>query len=345
MVCRDVVVIGASAGGVSALMNLARSLPDDFPAAVFAVLHIPPHSPSHLPEILSRSGPLPAVHPTDGETIRPGRIYVAPPDRHLLVETNRILIKNGPKENRMRPAVDALFRSAAYAFGSRVVGVVLTGVLDDGVSGLWTIKRRGGVTVAQTPADAEFPDMPANAIEHVEVDHTVPLAEMGALLAELVGKRAPKKPKLPTKEDERLALEIQIAMHDNAFEMGIMEMGEVTPFTCPECHGALVRLKEGAGERFRCHTGHAFTISALLAGLTQFNEEKLWEAMRGFEEAVMLLEHLGNYFKKERQAKSSRLFFAKAREMKSRAQIIHDSVLQSENLSTDIRRQGNGEVS
>ena len=187
--------------------------------------------------------------------------------------------------------------------------------------------------------------MPANALEHVEVDHSVPLSEMGALLTRLVGARASKPPKAPARENERLELEIQIAMHDNAFEMGIMEMGELTPFTCPECHGALVRLKEGAGERFRCHTGHAFTVSALLAGLTQFNEEKLWEAMRGFEEAVMLLENIGHHFKKERQPKSSRLFFAKAKEMKARAQIIHDSVLRSENLSEDIRRQGNGEAS
>lgn len=240
--------------------------------------------------------------------------------------------------------MDALFRSAAYVFGPRVIGVVLTGTLDDGVSGLWTIKRRGGTTVVQTPMDAEFPDMPANALSQVEIDHIVPLAGMGALLTELVRKPAPKGPRPSARESKRLEMEIQIAMHDNAFEMGIMELGELTPFTCPECHGALIRLKEGAGDRFRCHTGHAFTVNALLAGLTQFNEEKLWEAMRGFEEAVMLLEQLGDHFKKERQTKSSRLFFAKAKEMKARAQIIHDSVLQSENLSVDIRRQGNGDV-
>lgn len=345
MACRDVVVIGASAGGVGALMNLVGTLPPDLPAAVFAVLHIPPHSPSHLPEILSRSGPLPAVHPADGETIKRGRIYVAPPDRHLLLEKNRILVKNGPKENRTRPAVDALFRSAAYVFGPRVIGVVLTGTLDDGVSGLWTIKRRGGTTIVQTPKDAEFPDMPANALSQVDVDHIVPVAAMGALLGELVRKPAPKGPKISAKEQKRLQMEITIAMQDGAFEMGIMEMGEFTPFTCPECHGALIRLKEGAGDRFRCHTGHAFTMSALLAGLTQVNEEKLWEAMRGFEEAVMLLEQLGNQFKKERQSRSSNIFFAKAKEMKARAQIIHDSVLKSENLSVDIRRQGNGDVS
>ncbi len=321
------------------MSKFVGTLPHDLPAALFVVLHIPPHSPSHLPEILNRCGPLRARHPVDGEKIEQGCIYVAPPDRHLILENNHILVRNGPKENRFRPSVDALFRSAAYVFGPRVIGMVLSGALDDGTSGLWTIKRRGGLSVIQDLNDAEFPHMPANAREQVEVDHSVPAAEMGALLATLVGRTVPRTPKHKGEERELLELEVSIAQDDGAFEKGIMEMGHLSPFTCPECHGALVRLEEGGRIRFRCHTGHAFSASALLAGVTQANEEALWKAMRGFEEAAMLLEHLSRQFKELKDHKAAALFREKAREVKDRARVIHDSVLNTELLSEDTRRE------
>lgn len=321
------------------MCKFVGTLPHDLPAAVFVVLHIPPHSPSHLPEIRNRAGPLKACHPQDGDPIEPGRIYVAPPDRHLILERERVPVRNGPRENRFRPSVDALFRSAGYVFGPRVIGMVLSGTLDDGTSGLWTIKRQGGVGIVQDPADAEFPHMPANALEQVEVDHTVPTAEMGALLSKLVGKAAPEARKRSAEERELLELEISIAQDDDAFEKGIMEMGRLSPFTCPECHGALVRLEEGGRVRFRCHTGHAFSASALLAGVTQVNEEKLWEAMRGFEEAAMLMDQLSRHFKELKDSKAAALFHQKANEARARARVIHDSVLSSESLSEDTRRE------
>src|SRR3954463_2702932 len=174
MTKRDIIVIGASAGGVNALMGLMKTLPADLNASIFIVLHLPPYSPSHLPEILTKNGPFKAVHPLDGEQIQPGRIYVAPPDHHMLVENSRIVVKKGPKENRFRPSIDALFRSAAYSYGARVIGVVLTGLLDDGTSGMWSVKRLGGISVIQLPEDALYPSMPESVQKHVEVDYSVP---------------------------------------------------------------------------------------------------------------------------------------------------------------------------
>jgi two-component system chemotaxis response regulator CheB len=186
----DMIVIGASAGGVEALIKLVGSLPADLPAAIFLVLHIPAQSPSLLPDILNRAGPLHAVHPVDGQAIEYRHIYAAPPDYHLMVEKGIVRIVRGPKENRHRPAIDPLFRSAARTYGTRVVGVILTGSMDDGAAGLLAIKRRGGKAIVQDPQDALFASMPQSAIAHVEVDHVVPLFDMAPLLTKLAHEQA-----------------------------------------------------------------------------------------------------------------------------------------------------------
>lgn len=191
MAKRNIVVVGASGGGVTALVSFVKSLPPQLEASIFIVLHVPPFSQSRLPEILSSAGHFKAVHPNDGDSIKPGLIYVANNDRHLLVEEGRVLVKKGPKENRFRPSVDALFRSAAYTYGSRVIGIILSGMLDDGTSGLWTIKQLGGVGIIQEPSEAMFPQMPENVLEYIEVDHRLPVADMGALLKELCAVDAP----------------------------------------------------------------------------------------------------------------------------------------------------------
>jgi two-component system, chemotaxis family, protein-glutamate methylesterase/glutaminase len=183
---RYLIVVGASAGGVQALCELVAGLPPDLPAAVLVVLHVAPHGHSALPAILARSGRLPACHPADGEAIRPGRIYVAPPDLHLMVEDGHLQLSRQASENGHRPAVDILFRTAARAYGPRVVGVVLTGNLDDGTAGLATIKRCGGRAVVQDPREADYPGMPESAIANVAVDHVLPLGEMAAVLQQLV---------------------------------------------------------------------------------------------------------------------------------------------------------------
>src|SRR3954454_22936611 len=182
MAGHDIVVIGGSAGGVEALRRICEHLPADLPAAVFAVIHISATTRSVLPDLLSRVGPLPARHPTDGEAIKHGQIYVAPPDLHMLLRPGHVILRRGPHENRTRPAIDPLFRSAAVAYRSRVIGVVLSGLLDDGAAGLLAIKLCGGICTVQDPDDAMWPDMPRNALAHDEVDYTVPVSEFPALL-------------------------------------------------------------------------------------------------------------------------------------------------------------------
>ena len=189
MAGRNIIVVGCSVGGVKALQKLAAGLPENFSASIFVVMHLAPETTSVLPDILARAGSLPASHPRDGEAFRPSHIYVAPPDHHLLIENGRMRVKRGPRENRYRPGVDPLFRSAARAHGRHVIGVVLTGGLDDGTAGLLSIKKRGGVAVVQDPNDAQLADMPRSAIESVAVDYVVPLDRMPGLLAEVAAQQ------------------------------------------------------------------------------------------------------------------------------------------------------------
>ena len=187
---RDIIVIGASAGGATALIQLVSQFPPDLRASVFVVVHLPT-GPSNLSEILSRSCPLPAIEAVQGQLIEPGTIYVAPPDRHLLIENGRNLVWNGPKESRHRPAINPLFRSAAAGYGERVVGIVLSGILEDGTTGLWWIHRYGGITVVQDPFEAEFDQMPQTALKHVQIDYVLGVSKMGPLLVDLTNGRRP----------------------------------------------------------------------------------------------------------------------------------------------------------
>ncbi|WP_247233419.1 chemotaxis protein CheB [Telluribacter sp. SYSU D00476] len=337
MVRRDIVVIGASAGGVTALRYLVKGLPEDFPGSIFIVLHIPSYTESQLPGILTSAGLLNAVHPEDGEAIEPGKIYVARSDHHLLLDDGKVLVRKGPKENRFRPSIDALFRSAAYVYGPRVVGIILSGVLNDGASGMWTIKQHGGVVMIQTPADAEQSQLPINVMECVEADYILNAADMGPIVSGLVKEPAPDKYKFTQEALKLLKMEVIIATRDNAFEMGIMNMGELSPFVCPECYGALVRLVEGNILRFRCHTGHAYTASSLLAEISEKVENQLWQAMRGLEEMNMLLRKIADQYDRMSNERSAELFRAKADESARRARVIHDSVFHQSQYSEDIR--------
>ncbi|MGI4742648.1 MAG: chemotaxis protein CheB [Janthinobacterium lividum] len=334
---RDIVVIGASTGGVTALMTLVQALPPDFPAPIFIVLHVSADSPSVLPQLLGSVSALPVRHPKDGEIVATGVIYVAPPDHHLLLDGDRVLVTRGPKENRFRPSIDALFRSAAYTYGPRVIGVVLTGYLDDGTSGLWSVQRMGGLTIVQEPQDAEQPSMPTNALEFVAADYVVPLTQLGPLLGRLTQERAPAKTRLPAAELDLLKIELTIAKQGGGFELGIIDKGKLTPFTCPDCHGALTQLVEGKLICYRCHTGHAYTVSALLSEVTQSVESMLYQSMRGLEETKMLLQNLGNYFAEDHQESVAKLFFKKADETGQQARVVHDSILKHEALSGDLR--------
>lgn len=338
----DIIVIGASAGGIVALIELVKTFPADFTASVFVVLHLSSTSPSVLPQILSRAGSLPARHPKDGEEISGGTIYVAPPDHHLLVEQGYILVKKGPKENRFRPSIDALFRSAAYVYGQRVIGVVLSGLLDDGTAGLWSVKRMGGKAIIQDPDDAEFPSMPRSVLEYVEVDRILPLIEIGEELYRLSQQEVEENAAKSAGEKDRWLKEINIAAQKNAMDMGVTRFGEPSLLTCPDCSGALMEVKEGKITRYRCHTGHAFTQSALLAGVTKSVEENLWQVVRGLEEAFIILDHNAQQFRNAGNTKDAEKFTAKARQIQERSRIIQKLIFEQEQLNGDFRFGENG---
>ncbi|CAM3645814.1 chemotaxis protein CheB [Polaromonas hydrogenivorans] len=287
---RDIVVIGASAGGVEALRGFFAALPADLDAAVLVVLHIPADTPSQLDQVLANATPLPVVIAEDGQPIEHGRVYVASADRHLMVTPQGIRLSRGPKEVRARPSVDVLFRSAATAFGSRVIGVILSGALDDGTAGLWAIKDHQGATLVQIPSQAMHPSMPESAIAHVEVDFVGTVEALAAKVRELVGTAAPVV--AASAFSLQRAMENDIAMQGNALKAGIMNLGKVSPYTCPDCHGVLMQIEEGTIVRFRCHTGHAFSLKTLMAEINDAIDQSLWATLRAVEERVMLLRQM-----------------------------------------------------
>ena len=285
MTTKDIIVIGSSAGGVDALARLCRALPADLPAAVFVAQHLSPTSRSVLPQLLSRAGPLPAISPVDGQAFERGHIYVAGPDHHLLVREGRVLVRRGPVENRTRPTINALFRSAALAYGSRVIGVVLTGLLDDGTDGLIAIKAAGGTSVVQDPKDAEWPSMPQNAVKRDHVDRVAPLSAIGAMLAELAQEEAGPSVPLP----EEYAVEDRIAAQEFAVsELEIVTPGQPSHFSCPDCGGVLNQIETGAELRFRCQVGHAFTPLGLADAQNEELERALGVAVRTHRDRMRL---------------------------------------------------------
>jgi two-component system chemotaxis response regulator CheB len=292
---RHLVVVGTSAGGIEALRQLVAGFPANFPAAIAVVMHTSPQSPGILHDILARAGPLRAVSPKGIERLRAGYIYVAPPDFHLLVEPGRVCVTKGPKENRFRPAIDPLFRSAAQVYGPNTIGVVLTGNLDDGAAGLWAIKQLGGVTVVQDPSDALFPAMPQNALESVKVDHVVRLAEIPPLLGRLTARPAVDA---PHQVPQVMEVEVKIAKQDDPLKAGVGNIGEPSSFACPECHGVLLQLKEGGRIRFRCHTGHAYSAESLLADIREQIEVQLWNAIRAMQEGNLLMHAMAEHVDK-----------------------------------------------
>ena len=289
MSTKDIVVIGASAGGVEALQRLCASLPADFPASLFVTQHLSPSAKSVLPLLLDRAGPLPACSPRDGDRIERGRIYVAAPDHHMLLREGKVLMRRGPNENRTRPAVNALFRSAAIAYGGRVIGAVLTGLLDDGTDGLIAITAGGGTSIVQDPDDAEWPSMPRNALTRDHVDHAVPLAELGALLTRLVQEEA--NPSVPLPEEYRV--EDRMA----AQEFAVMESDMITPgapshISCPDCGGVLNQIDMEEEIRFRCQVGHAFTPLGLAAAQSDELERALSIAARTHRDRIRLFDQM-----------------------------------------------------
>lgn len=285
-----------SAGGMPALLRLVAQLPATLPAAVLVVQHLAPESQAELlVERLAQHTPLACRLAANGAALEAGCLYLAPPDRHLLVKEHHLLVTRGPHENHYRPAADALFRSAAVAYDSHTVGVVLSGMLHDGTAGLDFIKRAGGVAVVQDPAEAEFPGMPESALRNVAIDYVAPLAEMGALLTRLVRAGPAGPPALMGAIPPDLQLEAAIAERVVGTTEQVMALGRLVPLTCPDCGGSLWQMSAGPVLRYRCHTGHAFTAGALAESAQKTLEESLWVALRMLEERKNLLSSLAGH--------------------------------------------------
>jgi two-component system, chemotaxis family, protein-glutamate methylesterase/glutaminase len=329
----NVVVIGASAGGIDALTQITQKLPPDLAAPVLVVVHIAPDSPGYLPDIIACRGPLRAKSAEAGEIMQSATIYVAPPDRHLIVEPNgRIRTPRGPRENRTRPAIDPLFRSAALAFGSGVIGVILSGALDDGAAGLRGIKMCGGTAIVQDPIDALVDSMPLSALRSVSVDYSRPAAEIGPLIGRLV-KIKKRRPGVMMDDSLRKQFETELAIAGDARgAIAIEEFGTPSLFTCPECHGTLLRLRGERPLRFRCHTGHAFTADSLLAELNETTDHAIWNSVRTIQEGAMLLSHLADHWENVDPTVAER-YRNKVKAALRRADVIRQATSEDEPIS------------
>ena len=294
-----IIVIGTSAGGLHALTHITSMLPANLSATVLVVMHIGARR-SLLPEILQKQCSLPVRHALDHDPLLPGQVLIAPPDRHLTVESDEgrpiARLWHGPKENYTRPAIDPLFRSAAAQFDGHVIAVILTGYLDDGTAGLYAVKACGGYAIVQDPQDAQIPDMPANALESVTVDQVLPLREIGPALATLAARPAnaivsaaaePEKPALP----EWIRIENRYVRGEAGMQE-LQQIGVPSGYTCPECGGALWKMSGGAPSRFRCHTGHSFSARVLSELQDQSVEAALWTSLRALQQKVRMEEEM-----------------------------------------------------
>lgn len=315
MTNRDVIVVGASAGGVEALRAMAAGLPPDLPASVLVVLHMPRTAPSALPRILERSGPLPARGAFDGEPLVPGRIYVAPPDRHLLLLDHRVRLSRGPTENGHRPAIDPLFRSAARAAGARTIAVVLSGSRDDGAVGAQAVARAGGLVVIQDPREALHPMMPQAVLARVEPDHVSAAAALGPLLGKLAAASVPVRPE--GEPDPLLDAEVAIGDFRPLTTDRIVSAPPV--FGCPSCGGGLYELETWPQPRYRCRVGHAWSPESLMEEQATETEGALWTALRALEEKAALSRKMA-----ETGRTDSRTFGRLAEDTEEAAGLIRD---------------------
>jgi two-component system chemotaxis response regulator CheB len=322
MANRDIVAIGTSAGGVQALLSLVRSLPGDLPASILVTIHLSSQHRSALDEILARAGELKAGFAAEGDVVRKGRIYLAPPARHLIVDGERFALGNGPRENNARPAVDPMLRSAALCCGSRTIGIILTGSLGDGASGLWAVSQAGGVTVVQDPSDAAFPEMPLSALERLAPDHVVRLADMPRLLQELVHQPAGEPVPVP----DRIKLEVDIARNGRSGMREMDGIGRRSTLTCPDCNGVMWEIGEGDILRYRCHQGHAYTAEVMAVALDESLRHALGSGLRALEERIALLKKLRSEARSFSSSRTAENWDDKANELEREAQVIRDSM-------------------
>lgn len=325
VVNRDIIVIGGSSGATVPLKQILGRLPEDLPAAVFVVLHIPAQGIGILSTVASAAGRLPVVQAESGMVIERGRVYLAAPDHHLLVYESHMMLGRGPRENMSRPAIDPLFRSAALQYGPRVIGVVLSGLLADGAAGLNAIKRCGGMTLVQDPADAMADEMPLRAMEATTVDLCVAGAKIGDVLSDLAREAAGAAFPVPAE----IRLEVEIAAGERIGSTSLSGIADPSPLTCPSCGGVLSTLKAGQPLRFRCQVGHAYTVDALAREQEGRVDEALRVALRIIEERAELVHRMAEDGRQSGRVAVARMYEARAVEYREYADVIRRVMLQT----------------
>ena len=322
---RDLIVIGASAGGIEALQQICAALPPNLNAALVVVMHTSPNAGGLLPKLLARVGPIPSVHPKNGEPIKKGMIYVAPPDCHLIVEAGLLRTIRGPRENHHRPAIDPTFRSAALSYGKRVIGVVLTGLLDDGTSGLMVIRAHGGAAVVQDPRTAMFPAMPESALERVPDAYIASLDEIPSLIERLVSEEVQVEPEPEkAKADHGASSEIRLAELDMSEVENEIRNGKPSSYGCPECGGVLWEIDQNGMLRFRCRVGHAYTAQHLRAEQRHAIEAALWAALRALEESASLYRRMALRARGSNHDKSMEIYEERAENAEGNSRTLRD---------------------
>lgn len=307
-----IIVIGASAGGISALENLLSRLPAYFPAAILIVVHIAPYAKSHLPDIISRYSKIPVIKPENGHPLEANRIYVAPPNLHMTISDDKIYIEYGPAINGTRPAIDPLFYSAAINYRKQVIGILLSGLLDDGSAGLLAIKNHKGIAIVQDLDEAEYSDMPRNALKSISIDHCLPTADIAATLEAYINK--------PLSREEQNFKKIGTKMEHMPVKQ-LNKFGSPSIYACPDCHGVLWQIEDEKLLRYRCRVGHTYGIESLAASVDKSTEAALWAALRSLEEKENLLAQIAEKAKKD-SAESANYFTKKAELVKQQVELI-----------------------
>jgi two-component system chemotaxis response regulator CheB len=327
---RDIIVIGGSSASIEPLKMIVRELPANIPASIFIVSHVSPDHQSYLGEILTRFGKLPAATAVQGEAIRPGRIYIAPPDHHLIVEQGYLRLWRGPKENHSRPSINPTFRSAAKSYGPRVIGIILSGLLDDGTAGLIAVKVNRGLAIVQDPEDAEHSDMPRSALRYIEADYTVPAAHIAPLLVELIQ---------GTIDTGVTFMGEPADTHSSKVEQDIVEIeagaktNTLTMIVCPDCGGPMWEFRDQEFKHFQCRVGHKFSPESFLANHAETLERALWVAVRTLEERSSLTREMANVARHTSSESIIQKFENEAEEAARNAEIIRKMLLNGDGLS------------
>lgn len=336
---RDIVAIGTSAGGVEALLHLAKSFPPDLPASVLVTIHLSSFGSSHLDGILSRAGRMPASFAQDGEPLRRGQLFIAPPGHHLLIDPDRLRLSVGPRENGARPAIDPMMRSAAVCCGHRTIGVVMTGAQGDGASGLWAIAQCGGITVVQDPSDAAFAEMPLSALNRFSPDHIAPLSGLPGLLRKLTQQPAGKP--VPASLPLRMEADIARGRRSNMSEMD--KIGKRSVLTCPDCNGVMWEIQEGEVTRYRCHVGHAYSEESMGFGMDENLRRALATALRTLEERSALTEKLRKEALASGRNHAAMTWAASKREFEEQAESIRHAIRRTAEAASLAGNSGEAE--